>query len=84
MEPEGVRYAARAVMLTVPLGVTLQDCVALPPAAVVAVTVKELETRDSPCVGVQETVLPESVAPDGEAVREKVMALESEDVAASW
>jgi len=53
-------------------------------AAVVAVTVKELETRDSPCVGVQETVLPESVAPDGEAVREKVMALESEDVAASW
>jgi hypothetical protein len=34
--------------------------------------------------GVQETVLPESVAPDGEVVREKVMALESEDVAASW
>jgi len=70
-------------MLTVPLGVRVQDCVALPPAEVVAVTVKELEARDSACVGVQEMVLPERVAPEGPLLSEKVTALELEEVAAS-
>ena len=47
IEPDGVQYVVTAVMLMVPLGVTVQDCVALPPADVVAVTVKELDVRDS-------------------------------------
>jgi hypothetical protein len=83
MGPVGVQKVMTAVMLTLPLGVTVQDCVALPPAAVVAVAVKELETRDSACVGVQVMVLAERVAPAGAAVSANVMAVEPETVAAS-
>ena len=69
--------------MTVPFGETVPDCVALPPDAVEAVTVKELDTRDSEWVGVQEIVFPERVAPVGPEVRVKVTTLASEDVATS-
>ena len=83
VEPVGVQYVMVAVMLTLPVGVTVQDCVALPPVVTLAVTANAFEVRDSACVGVQEMVLPESAAPEGAVVSEKVIGLESGDVAAS-
>jgi hypothetical protein len=79
--PSGSQYVVTAVIFTVPFGVTLQFCVALPPAAVVAVTVKAFATRDSACVGVHVVVFPEIVAPAGPVVSANVIALPSATVA---
>jgi hypothetical protein len=54
----------------VPPGVTVQDCEAVPPEVVVAVTAKLLDTRDSAAVGVHVTVLPLRAAPVGDVVIE--------------
>jgi hypothetical protein len=59
-------------MVTVPVGVTVHDWVALPPEEVVALDTKLLETRDSAAVGVQLIVLPVIVAPVGAVIKEKV------------
>jgi hypothetical protein len=49
----------------------------VPLALVVAVIVKLFATRDSACVGVHESVLPEMVAPVGPVVSAKVTVLPS-------
>jgi hypothetical protein len=70
--------------VTVPVGVTVHDWVALPPEEVVALAVKLLETRDSAAVGVQLIVAPLSVAPAGTVVKEKVTVPPEGSVAAIW
>jgi hypothetical protein len=69
------------VILIFPFGVKLHVCVALPPAAVFAVTVNEFAIRDCACVGVQETVFAPNVALKGPDVSANVTALPSGDVA---
>jgi len=68
----------------VPPGVTVHDCVAVPPDAVFAVTLKLFETRDSAAVGVQLIVLPLRAAPDGDVVKVKLTLPPAGSVAASW
>jgi hypothetical protein len=70
--------------VTVPVGVTVHDWVALPPEEVVALAVKPLETRDCCAVGVQLIVLPLNVAPAGSVTSENVTAPPEGSVAASW
>jgi hypothetical protein len=53
----------------VPLGVTVQDCVALPPSEVFAVNVNEFEVRAWLAVGVQSTPEPLTTAPVGPLVK---------------
>jgi hypothetical protein len=69
--------------VTVPVGVTVHDWVALPPEELVAFAVKLLETRDSAAVGPQLMVLPLSVAPEGAVVNEKVTVPPEGSVAAN-
>lgn len=56
----------------VPFGVTDQDCVADGPPDAIAVTVKLFAVRDCAAVGIQEIVLPLSVAPVGALDRKNV------------
>jgi len=81
VEPLSFHNVSMRLMLTVPDGVTVQDCVAdaLPDA--VAVTMKLFETRDCSAVGVHEIVFPLSVAPIGALVKKNVTAV---PLAASW
>jgi len=67
----------------VPFGVTLQDCLAVPPEALVAVKVKLFAVRDCGAVGVHVRVLPESAAPLGAVERENVTAPPDGSVAAA-
>ncbi len=70
-------------VVTVPVGVTVHDWVALPLAEVVAFAVKLLEIRDSTAVGSQLIVPPVSVTPEGAAVNEKVTVPPEGSVAAN-
>src|ERR1700730_16356617 len=70
-DPLAFQYVSTQLRWTVPLGVTIQDCVALAPPLVVAVTVKLLGRRDCAGVGVQVSVLPLSDAPAGDCASEK-------------
>ena len=67
-----------------PVGVRDQVCVAGPPLALAAVTENWVVLRDCTCVGVYKIVLPDTEAPSGDCAREKLTALPSGDVAASW
>jgi predicted thioesterase len=55
-----------------PVGLTVQDCVAVAPSEVVAVTVKELEARDCDAVGVHVRLSLLNVAPVGDVVNVKL------------
>jgi hypothetical protein len=63
------------LMRMVPDGVTVQACVADGPPDVVAVTVKLFGLRDCCVVGVQDRLLPLSVAPVGAFDKENVTAV---------
>jgi hypothetical protein len=69
--------------LIFPFGVTLHVCVALPPDAVVAITVNAFAALDSACVGVHVIVLPASEAPTGPLLSAYVTALLSAELAAT-
>jgi len=69
--------------VTVPVGVTVHDCVAVPPEEVVAMASKLFDARDSAAAGVQLIVLPVIVAPAGAVGSEKVMLPPAGSVAAS-
>src|SRR5580700_8752927 len=81
--PPEVQFVSTQLTVTVPTGVTIQDCVALPPEEVVASAVKLLETRDSAAAGVQLIVLPLRVAPIGAASKEKLTVPPDGSLAAS-
>ena len=83
VEPFSVQWVSIQLTRTVPVGVTVHDCIADAPPLPVAVTVKLFETRDCAEVGVQETVLPLSVAPVGAAVSAKLTEPPAESLAAS-
>jgi hypothetical protein len=68
--------------VTMPVGVTLQDCVAVAPSEVVAVTMKLFAVRDWDAVGVQETELPLNAAPAGDVVNAKLTVPPEGSVAA--
>ena len=63
--PVGVQSVSTQLTVTVPVGVTVHDWVALPPEEVVALATKLLETRDSAAVGPHVIVAPLSDAPAG-------------------
>ena len=82
--PAGVQSVSTQLIVTVPVGVTVHDWVALPPEGVVALAVKLLETRDSATVGPHVIVAPLSVAPAGAVVKEKVTVPPEGSVAVIW
>lgn len=57
--------------VTMPVGETLQDCVADAPSELVAVSVKLFGARDCAALGVQLRLSPLSQAPVGAVVKEK-------------
>jgi hypothetical protein len=81
--PVGVQSVFTQFTVTVPVGVTVHDWVAVPPEEVVAVAAKLFATRDSAAVGPQLIVLPVIVAPDGAVGNEKVTVPPDGSVAAS-
>jgi hypothetical protein len=68
VDPLAVHVVITRVMVTVPVGVTDHVCAAIPPSAVVAVTLNAFATRDSTSVGVHVSVLPLNAAPAGPLV----------------
>jgi hypothetical protein len=81
--PVGVQSASTQLTVTVPVGVTVHDCVAVPPDEVVAMASKPFDARDSAAVGVQLIVLPASVEPAGSVTSEKVTVPPAGSVAAN-
>ena len=70
--PLSVQLVSTQLTVMVPFGVTVQDCVAVPPSEVVAVTVKLFASRDWEAPGVQARLLPLRAAPVGEVVNAKL------------
>jgi len=81
--PVGVQFVLTQLTLIVPPGVTVQDCEAVPPEEVVAVTAKLLGARDCAAVGDQVIMFPLRAAPVGELVRAKVTPPPAGSTAAS-
>src|SRR5579871_5847679 len=70
-EPLLVQFVSTQFTMTVPVGVTTQDCDAVPPGAF-AVAVKLLAILDCAAVGVHVMVLPFNTAPAGAVVSRKL------------
>ena len=75
VEPLSFHNVSIRLMRMVPDGVTAQDCVADAPPDAFAVTVKLFGLRDCCVVGVQDRLLPLSVAPVGAFNKENVTAV---------
>src|SRR5271163_1889703 len=80
--PVDVQLVPTVATVIVPAGVTVHDCIAVPPDVVVAAIVKTSDIRDCAAAGVQASVPPLSVVPLGAVVSENVTEPPAGSVAA--